>query len=514
MPNNPKTIAFLTASPVWSFWLEKAATKLLQIDNVQTIFHLYTPELPPSRILKLCTFLFRILDARSYNAADIDAFKPVLSKIVQSISLEDIQKYDIELIICEGGIREDIVNILHTVPCKSIWQFDENWSDCLPVNSVRALLKRTGYVTLSLNDITEPETKVLYQTISQVNSLSLNHTIHQHFLKAALIPARLLSGQTPGIVQKSETPLLPLSWYEGLALSFKVLYRRMKQFLIKPSDTAWAIGICKHKNGEPIAQSLQIMSRIIPLPDRFWADPFLVHHEDRHFLFFEEFEYARRVGKIMVAEIDDKKFLSDPVTVLSEPRHLSYPHVFQHNHRWYMVPETGESERVDLYQASAFPYDWKYKRTLIKGRRIFDATLHRYQERWWMFCTIAEKGVSDYDELYLFHTDNFLTGEWISHPLNPVVSDVRCARPAGPLFEHDRKLYRPAQDSRERYGFGLVINEILELTSQTYRERIVERLAPDTDISNIRGLHTFSSAAGVNAVDFIQSTNSKFILKL
>ena len=91
---------------------------------------------------------------------------------------------------------------------------------------------------------------------------------------------------------------------------------------------------------------------------------------------------------------------------------------------------------------------------------------------------------------------------------------MRSARPAGPLFEHDDKLYRPAQDSRERYGFGLVINEILELTPQTYREHIVEKVTPGAGISGIRGIHTFSSAAGLSAVDFIQSTNSKFILKL
>jgi hypothetical protein len=31
-------------------------------------------------------------------------------------------------------------------------------------------------------------------------------------------------------------------------------------------------------------------------------------------------------------------------------------------------------------------------------------------------------------ELYLFYSDDFLADNWISHPMNPVVSDVRYAR--------------------------------------------------------------------------------------
>ena len=434
MSGNPKTIAFLTASPVWPFWLEKAAAKLLETENIQTIIHLYTPPSPPSRILKFCTALFRILEARSYNAAEIDAFRSVSSKIVQTVPIEDLLKHHIDIIICEGGICEGgiceggiceggicegDIETLRASSCTSIWQFDENWSNALPVNAARAMLQCKGYVTLNLNDITKPETKTLYQTTSQVSSLSLNRTIHQHFLKAALIPLRALSGQTSKIVQQSKNPLLPIPWKEGLALSLKTFYRRVKQFLIKSSDTVWALGICKYKNGDPIAQLLKTMNRIVPPSDCFWADPFLTFHEGRHFLFFEEFEYAHGLGKIMVAEIDENGLLSEPVTVLSEPvivlsepvtvlsepvtvlsepvtvlsepRHLSYPHVFQYNNHWYMVPETGESGRVDLYQALEFPYNWEHNKTLINGMRMFDATLYHYQKRWWLFGTIAEK---------------------------------------------------------------------------------------------------------------------------
>ncbi|PCJ96233.1 MAG: hypothetical protein COA45_11440 [Zetaproteobacteria bacterium] len=88
------------------------------------------------------------------------------------------------------------------------------------------------------------------------------------------------------------------------------------------------------------------------------------------------------------------------------------------------------------------------------------------------------------------------------------------SRSAGPLFEHEGKLYRPAQDAKERYGFGLDINEVLQLTPKKYCERIIERIIPDSDIYDIYGIHTFSSAGGLSCVDFIQGVSLKFILKL
>jgi hypothetical protein len=54
-------------------------------------------------------------------------------------------------------------------------------------------------------------------------------------------------------------------------------------------------------------------------------------------------------------------------------------------------------------------------------------------------------GARDTDELHFYFAS--LDCEWTAHPMNPVVSDVRCARPAGRTFEHDGVLVSPGQDS-------------------------------------------------------------------
>ena len=52
------------------------------------------------------------------------------------------------------------------------------------------------------------------------------------------------------------------------------------------------------------------------------------------------------------------------------------------------------------------------------------------------------------------------------------------SRNAGAHFYRDGSLYRPSQDSTKRYGHHIVINEVLEISKCSYRERAVERIYP------------------------------------
>ena len=133
----------------------------------------------------------------------------------------------------------------------------------------------------------------------------------------------------------------------------------------------------------------------------------------------------------------------------------------------------------------------------------YDATIFEYDSRWWMFVNIQEReGTSSWDELHLFFADTPLGSEWQPHVLNPIVSDVRYARPAGPLFEQKGRIYRPSQDSSYRYGFQLNIMEIQELTPSTYRESLRESLSPP-DGSAIRAMHSYTRAGSLTVIDAI-----------
>jgi hypothetical protein len=84
--------------------------------------------------------------------------------------------------------------------------------------------------------------------------------------------------------------------------------------------------------------------------------------------------------------------------------------------------------------------------------------------------------------------------------MNPIISDVRRARPAGPLFVKDGFLIRPSQDCSRRYGFAVCLNRVDVLTDNDYREVPIERILP-TWLRGNQGTHTFTRGSRFEAVD-------------
>ena len=103
------------------------------------------------------------------------------------------------------------------------------------------------------------------------------------------------------------------------------------------------------------------------------------------------------------------------------------------------------------------------------------------------------------DELYLFFADA-PEGEWQPHPRNPVVSDVRRARPAGRVFARDGELIRPSQDCSIRYGGAVMFNRIVQLTPTDYAEVPAGRMGPGWLRGGL-GTHTFNSDSEYEVVD-------------
>src|SRR4029434_10255520 len=107
---------------------------------------------------------------------------------------------------------------------------------------------------------------------------------------------------------------------------------------------------------------------------------------------------------------------------------------------------------------------------MLSGIRAVDPTIVEHLGRWYLFTSVSEAGGSTWDELFLFVADTPI-GPWAPHPMNPIVSDVRCARPVGALFLRDGVLYRPGQNSEKTYGHSLAVLEVTELTPDRYAER-------------------------------------------
>jgi hypothetical protein len=259
-----------------------------------------------------------------------------------------------------------------------------------------------------------------------------------------------------------------------------------------------------------IAPDWSNLTPLLPPDRRTWADPFPLRHNGLWHLFVEEKPVGQH-GHIAVLELDPELRLRSAQVVLKRPWHLSYPFLLQFQGELFMIPEAGASGRVDVYRCTHFPDQWVHHATLLAGVRAADPTLLEHQGRWWLFATVdaaagtsrgrAVEGCPDptRQELHLFYADTPLSTEWTPHPLNPVVSDRRCARPAGRLYRESGQLLRPAQDCSVRYGYAVRVQRVLQLDTQTYREEEALALLPRRGTA--RATHTLNREAGLTVID-------------
>ncbi len=262
----------------------------------------------------------------------------------------------------------------------------------------------------------------------------------------------------------------------------------------------WQIG---YAFGDEARLDLRSLRYLVPPRDRFWADPFAIAEGNRHFVFFEEFRYRARRGRIVAVEVDERGAVAQaPTPALERPYHLSYPFLFRWRGGLYMLPETAENGTVELYRCEELPSRWRLERVLLTNVRAYDATLWQQGDTWWMFVSIASHGADGNDELHLYSSAVTPLGPWIPHPKNPVVVDTRCARSAGPLFVRDGQLYRPGQDCSGVYGQSISISRVDTLDEHNYHETPVERIEPGWQ-RDIMCVHTIGGVGRLRVVDVL-----------
>jgi hypothetical protein len=245
-----------------------------------------------------------------------------------------------------------------------------------------------------------------------------------------------------------------------------------------------------------------------PAPGHYWADPFIVPWRGKHFLFVEDFTFAKRVhlgelnlrdgrGVISCAEVLPSGELGPMEEVLHAGCHLSYPMVFPDGDEMYLVPESGHDQQVALYRATRFPGGWEKVAVLFDQCRAVDTTVHHQDGTWWFFTTVSDGHGSL--KLLLFYADS-LTGEWHQHPSNPISSDARFCRGAGPIIQQGGRWLRPSQSCVPSYGHSFALNEIVELTRSGYRERPWRVVEPDPALG-LLGTHQYSRCDRFEVID-------------
>jgi hypothetical protein len=239
-----------------------------------------------------------------------------------------------------------------------------------------------------------------------------------------------------------------------------------------------------------------------PPPGEYWADPFLYRRdgEAETHVFFEALDYASGKGKISVGRLCSDKivYLGD---ALNTGYHLSYPFVFEYDGYIWMIPESHETRRLELWKCVDFPLTWKLEKTVLEGLSLADSCLCQHDGEWWLFTNQAGRDPNDQNsELWIYRVDSPMMNELVPHEANPVVIDASRARNGGRIHLKDGFLMRPGQNNSFRYGYGLGVYRIKELTLDTYEEEPVFSVKP-TFRPNIACCHHLDSNGKIFVFD-------------
>lgn len=516
-----------------SAWVFEAIEQILKERNAEIVLAAINQK--PKSSGKKSPFLYRLYRAldRKLFLISPDAFAPIDIRNIKRWDIPSLpitpiqkkysdyfQKEDLDKI---SALKPDIIlrfgfRILRgeilKIPKLGVWSFhhgDNQFYKGGPPGFWEVMLKKetTGVVLQRLSERLD-DGQVLYKSFSQTDPLSVQRNANKIFWLSSFIIPRLIREITfKGIDRwnkelqnlqasnEAEIPLLtPPGFFKmaglGINLFFRNLSRKITEGINKPY---WEILVAKNE-AHSLRKPSAINFRSIKPPKSglsrgsFWADPFPVEKDDNTWLFFEDFDARSNKGRIAVAAWDGEN-LSESKIILEEEWHLSYPLIWEENNEIYLIPESGEANKIFIYKALDFPFQWQKLGVLFEGE-AYDPTIIKVDDLYWLFVNQKpHSGTSGFIELYAYHSPSLLTPNWTSHALNPIVSDVRSSRPAGRIYEKDEKLFRPAQDSGLRYGHRVKIQEILKLTIDEYLEETVDIIEPDTSL-NMLGTHTFN----------------------
>ena len=240
--------------------------------------------------------------------------------------------------------------------------------------------------------------------------------------------------------------------------------------------------------------------REVPLPPGTieMADPFLAEHDGHTYLLFEDIP-ATRKGRLGCVEVFEDGSYSEMKIILERDYHLSYPCVVEENGELFLLPETADAGKVELYRFTRFPWELDpTPRTLVEDLTVVDVTPIRHEGRWYFFATTKQPFL----ETLLFWADR-LDGAWSLHPASPISVSVRNSRSAGNLFWRNGRLYRPTQDCSVCYGYAMQVNEVTRLTPTEFTECFVQSVLP-TWMPGLSGTHTWNESSQFQVIDGIR----------
>ena len=235
---------------------------------------------------------------------------------------------------------------------------------------------------------------------------------------------------------------------------------------------------------------LKFSNRIIPKVNEAWADPFLISFKNKDYVFFENYNFKKNKGKISYGKIKDNRIIK-VFDALDLNHHLSYPFLWKQKNNYFLMPESAEKKKVQIWKSKEFPKKWSPYKVLFKGESCVDTTIFDDKKgNRWLFTNKSNDKYNDHNsELFIYKTDKKFR-KLVPHKLNPVIIDSRYARNAGNIYYNKKsQIIRPSQiNTHNIYGKGLNLRIIKKISLEEFIEKDHYSFNSDS-IKNISAIH-------------------------
>ena len=277
------------------------------------------------------------------------------------------------------------------------------------------------------------------------------------------------------------------------------IYIEINSLIFGVRYSCWTILVGK---GNFLNSSLFRLKEVKMPRNVFWADPFIFNHKGENYIFFENYSYKTKIGKISCGKINGDQ-LEEISDVLNLGYHISYPFIFEDEGEIYLMPETSVMKRLEIYKCIKFPNVWELYTTAFEGEIVADAHIYKDDNNQkWLFINKADNvNCSLNDELYIYKINNLNLNDIEGHRQNPVIINSKTARNGGSIFKYENDLYRPSQANIDGvYGRGLNINKIQKLTINEYIEKKVITAYPNFK-KNLISMHHLDQKEDLFVID-------------
>lgn len=260
----------------------------------------------------------------------------------------------------------------------------------------------------------------------------------------------------------------------------------------------WNIGILKY-NGTLLTidnvwkeECFHWLSARYPIQ----ADPFLYVLDDCIYIFYEAMTFVSAKGEIRCRKLDSNFSEVADISVdfgVDITWHQSFPYLFFHEGKIYMIPESSEASCVSIFKSISFPHKWEKIKDIVSGRKLTDSHVVFNGGLFYLFST-------DLNDRLIIHSSDDIYGEWSE--INPELNLGNIySRAAGASFSAGEKIFCVTQESSSsNYGKSIYIKEMVSIDCQRIDEKVVNNLGRLDGVYK-HGVHTINSNGEFVVID-------------